>query len=246
LKRLYKPIIMNDQLIFPLSDAVAVDYRAGSLAPLHCQAKATQWLAHDQDWPGGGLLLVGAAGSGKTHLAHAWLEQASNHWGRGFFDASAWHNQSVEAYLADLPPQPVVVVLDNADHLTADAESTALHLYHAIQRRQGRLLLTACQPPNPQLPDLASRLRAIATAHIEQPDDQDLRQVLTKWFRDRQLQPDAGLPDYLLARVERSFASLQQLVARLDEQSLRRQSPITLPFARQVAEQLAEEQTTDA
>jgi chromosomal replication initiation ATPase DnaA len=237
---------MSRQLTFALP--TTVDYSLTSLYPLGCQADARTWLNNWRDWPNHGLVLMGEQASGKTHLAQAWLELAQQQPQGQLLRAADLAPERLAATLDQLAAVCPLVVVDDADQLASlSAQEGALHLYHAVQRRGGYLLLTARSAPAQVvdkgaarwglgLADWASRVRAMAVVAVGQPSDQDLRQVLSKLFNDRQLLPDPALQDYLLARTERSFASLGQLVAALDAYSLLHQRPITLPLARQVLE----------
>ncbi len=237
---------MSRQLTFALP--TTVDYSLTSLCPLGCQADARTWLNNWRDWPNHGLVLMGEQASGKTHLAQVWLELAQQQPQGQLLRAADLAPERLAATLDQLAAVCPLVVVDDADQLASlSAQEGALHLYHAVQRRGGYLLLTARSAPAQVvdkgaarwglgLADWASRVRAMAVVAVGQPSDQDLRQVLSKLFNDRQLLPDPALQDYLLARTERSFASLGQLVAALDAYSLLHQRPITLPLARQVLE----------
>jgi chromosomal replication initiation ATPase DnaA len=237
---------MSRQLTFALP--TTVDYSLTSLYPLGCQADARTWLNNWRDWPNHGLVLMGEQASGKTHLAQVWLELAQQQPQGQLLQAADLAPERLAATLDQLAAVCPLVVVDDADQLASlSAQEGALHLYHAVQRRGGYLLLTARSAPAQVvdkgaarwglgLADWASRVRAMAVVAVGQPSDQDLRQVLSKLFNDRQLLPDPALQDYLLARTERSFASLGQLVAALDAYSLLHQRPITLPLARQVLE----------
>ena len=77
------------------------------------------------------------------------------------------------------------------------------------------------------LPDLASRLRAAPVARLEAPDDALLAAVLVKLFADRQLVVGPDLMQFLLTRIDRSFAAAAETVAALDRAGLARHRPIT-------------------
>ena len=87
---------------------------------------------------------------------------------------------------------------------------------------------------NVQLPDLRSRLLALPTAHIDQPDDAALTAVIGKLFADRQIRVTADVVDYLVRRIERSFASAHAAVAACDAAALATGKAITLPLVREV------------
>ena len=66
------------------------------------------------------------------------------------------------------------------------------------------------------------------------PDDALLRAVLVKLFADRQLAVDESLIGYLAMRIERSFAAAKDVVARLDDEAMRHQRPLTRALAAEI------------
>jgi len=173
-------------------------------------------------------VLHGAAGSGKTHLAHVWCERAGGRLVRG-------------AELEAGETEGGALAVDDAD--TA-AERPLLHLYNSAIERGASLLLTMRAPPASTpvaLADLASRLRALPVAGIAPPDDALLGAVLVKHFADRQIAVAPGVIAYLVARIERSFAAAALVAARLDREALSRQRPVTVPLARTVLDGFADQ-----
>jgi chromosomal replication initiation ATPase DnaA len=92
-----------------------------------------------------------------------------------------------------------------------------------------------------RLPDLRSRLLAAPSVAIGAPDDALLGAVLAKLFTDRQLQVSPEVIEWLLRRIERSFAGARGAVARLDAAALALKRPVTVLLAREV---LGEAQST--
>jgi chromosomal replication initiation ATPase DnaA len=90
------------------------------------------------------------------------------------------------------------------------------------------------------LPDLASRLGAAISVAVGAPDDALIGAVLVKHFADRQLTVDPAVVTFLLARMERSFATARKLTAALDGAALAAKRRITVPLARDVLRQLGE------
>ena len=165
------------------------------------------------DWPDGKLAVIGPEGSGKSHLARLWQERT------GALIVKARDLDPA----ADLPAAGARVVLEDGDHLDPKAEAYLFHLHNHLAATGGLLLLTGRRAPARwplALPDLASRLQATTVIPVADPDDLLLRAVLTKHFADRQLQPSPRLIDWLLPRIERSFASAAWIVAALDEAAL--------------------------
>src|SRR3546814_17028482 len=58
--------------------------------------------------------------------------------------------------------------------------------------------------------------------------------IIAKLFDDRQLRVAQEVIDYLLPRMERSFAAARAMVAALDEESLAGKRPVTVALARGV------------
>src|SRR5262249_2406202 len=77
------------------------------------------------------------------------------------------------------------------------------------------------------LPDLASRLRAIPTVELRAPDDALLRAVMVKLFADRQLAVDQALIAFLSTRIERSFAAARAAVQELHREAWGQKRPVT-------------------
>jgi chromosomal replication initiation ATPase DnaA len=129
--------------------------------------------------------------------------------------------------------------VDDADQLAGDrdGEEALLHLYNYVLETDGALLLAGREAParwNVGLADLASRLKALAGAGISAPDDDLLAALMVKLFRDRQLRVGEDVVLYLMARMERSFAAVADIVAAIDSAALERARPVTVPLAREI------------
>lgn len=175
-------------------------------------------------WTGGALTLVGPEGSGKTHLAQAWAASAG---------ATVLDRTSPD--IAEAERRPVLV--EDVDQGVPD--EALFHLINLAARDGGGLLLTARKAPalwSAALPDLRSRLNALAVAEIEPPDDALLEGVLRKFFRARNIRPPDEVYSYLLRRMGRSIPDAQEIVRRLDEAGDEGFKPVTRVLARQILE----------
>ena len=176
------------------------------------------------DWPSRIVVLVGPEGSGKSHLATIWAEQA----GARRISARALANANVPASLAT----GALVVEDAAE--AAFEETAMFHLLNLAREEAVYVLLTARLPPagwTVRTPDLASRLKALPVVALAPPDDALLRAILVKLFADRQLHVEEGLIGYLVTRIERSFAAARAVVTKLDTEALRQKRPLTRALA---------------
>jgi chromosomal replication initiation ATPase DnaA len=177
------------------------------------------------DWPARTIAIVGPEGTGKSHLAAIWATTAG-----GRMVAS-------RAFKAPAVPQELatgaLVIEDDGER----DEAALFHLLNLVQEERGYVLITSRQPPASwpvALPDLASRLRQIPVATLDEPNDAMLRAVLVKLFADRQLAVDGGLIDFLMPRIERSFAGARAVVIDLDREALRQQRPVNRTLAGEV------------
>ena len=176
------------------------------------------------EWPARTMLLAGPEGSGKSHLAAIWAEQA----GARSTTAHALTAATVPAALAT----GALVVEDLKPN---DFDERALfHLLNLAREEEAFVLITARTPPSAievELRDLRSRLRALPVVSLAEPDDLLFRALIVKFCADRQLAVDESVVGYLATRIERSYAAARQAVGQLDREALRLGRPVTRALA---------------
>ncbi len=176
------------------------------------------------DWPARTILLRGPEGCGKSHLAAIWARAS----GARTLSPRALEGTDVPIALAT-----GALVLENLAEGRFE-EAALFHLLNLAREERAYVLITARTAPASwrlDLPDLASRLRALAVVALTAPDDVLLRAVLVKLFADRQLAVDESLVSFLTTRIERSFASARAAVEQLDRAALRLKRPVTRALA---------------
>jgi chromosomal replication initiation ATPase DnaA len=176
------------------------------------------------DWPNRIMQLVGPAGSGKSHLAAIWADQAGA------------RSTSAHALIAaEVPGALATGALVVDDLKSSDVDERALfHLLNLAREEGASILITSRVPPSAlqiELRDLRSRLRAIPTVLLLPPDDQLFRALIVKFCTDRQLEVDEAVVSYLTTRIERSYAAVRQVVELLDAEALRLGRPVTRALA---------------
>jgi chromosomal replication initiation ATPase DnaA len=176
------------------------------------------------DWPNRIMLLVGPEGSGKSHLAAIWAEEA------GARSISA-HALTLSAVPGALATGALVV----EDLKPGDFDERAMfHLMNLAREDEAYVLMTARLPPSAfevELRDLRSRLRAVPTVPLLPPDDLLFRSLIVKFCADRQLSIDETVVSYLASRIERSYAAARRTVDLLDTEALRLGRPVTRALA---------------
>lgn len=219
-------IEMPEQLTFDLPARAALGRDDFFVTPANALAMAM--LDAWPDWPEGRLLITGPGGAGKSHLAAVWAARAEAR----ILAAETLRPEDIP----DLVQGPIVI--EDLERLPLGAAEHALFHLLNLARAEGQsvLMSAACgarQLPI-ALPDLASRVQAVTSVAVDPPDEALLGAVLVKLFDDRQLQVSANLIPYLQARMERSFAAAQDIVARLDAEALRSRAPISRAMARRL------------
>jgi len=187
-------------------------------------AAALEFIERWPDWPQRTMLLVGPEGSGKSHLAAIWSRAA----GARVLAARALDGAGIPAALAT-----GALVLEDLTEGRFD-EAALFHLLNLGREERAFILVTARSAPGgwqAELPDLASRLRALPAVVLSAPDDALFRAVIVKLFADRQLIVEEVLISYLVTRIERSFAAARTAVEALDRAALRLQRPVTRALA---------------
>lgn len=128
-----------------------------------------------------------------------------------------------------------------ADHDLGDAyddaflmdETELFHLWNKAQEMRRPLLLVGGSAPwEIALPDLASRVGAGLHLEIGAPDDDMAAGLIEAHAARRALMLGDGAVAYLLPRIERSFAGIEQVVVTIDRLSMERKQAATMAIWR--------------
>ena len=218
---------MSEQLIFDLPIKTA--FGREDFFVTTANATAVQIVENWPRWPMGKLVLVGPSGAGKSHLAHIWAELTDGI----VIDARTLTDVDLHEI------SQAAVCVENM-HLVAGnegLEAHGFHLHNLAQETGAPLLMTGIGVPTSwgiALPDLASRIQGTSVAELRAPEDTLLNAVMVKQFSDRQIAIDPKVVNFVLPRMERSFAGVAKLVALLDRAALKAGKPISVKLARQV------------
>jgi DnaA family protein len=175
------------------------------------------------------ITLWGPAGSGKSHLLTA-LNDALHCAGRPAQCRAGRQALSSRDFEGE------ALLIDDVDALGPPAAESLFHAWNRIREHGGLLVCTARQAPQalPLAPELASRLAWGAVHRLYPLDDADKLAAL----RARALAHGIPIAEealaYLLVRARRDLPSLLRVLDRLDEFSLARQRPITVPLVREL------------
>lgn len=168
------------------------------------------------------VYLWGDAGTGKSHLLAAW----SAHTGA---------QRSVP-----LPEPPAAwLAVDDVDRLDAGDQIRLFNLINAAREGSGRVLATGPVPPG-QLglrADLATRLAQGLVFRLAPLSDADKAAALNTRAEGRGMRLPEDVLRYLLTRCRRDLPSLLALVDALDDHSLSRKRPVSVPLLKEILPQ---------
>ena len=169
-----------------------------------CNHDAVRHLEHPGTWPVKTSILQGPARSGRSTLGAAFHAATDG------------------------------MVMDDAEHAP---DVQIFHAWnHAAQSGNPPLLLIAQKPVSQwsiTLPDLRSRLNAAPVVTIQQPDDDLMCALINRLFQSRGTLVEPGLAEYLVTRVERSYAMVDAVVDAIDAYALARKRRITRAVAKE-------------
>ena len=210
------------QLGLPISFDPSLDAGDFLVAPNNVLAKS--WIEAWPNWPEFGLILYGASGVGKTHLAHIWQKKLLMMGRDCQFLARDLGGD-------DLPKGHVII--DDCHHVTDLAK--LFHLLNHLKSHNLSCLLLGEMPPDgwtKALPDLQSRLNMLMAVKILPPDDGLLSQILLKFIRDKQLDVPVNSLNFILNHIERSVPALRHFLDKVDGESLSQKRPISIALIR--------------
>lgn len=184
------------------------------------------------------IFVSGEQHSGKTHLLQACCNHATNLGQRVSYlplKALAGYGPGVTQGLDAMD----LVVVDDVDQIIAnrDWEEALFALINQARTGQQRLLFSATENPRHlkcSLPDFASRLIWGETYTLQSLSDDDKNFALKQRATQRGFELNDRVLDYLSRHYPRDMGSLLSILEVLDQESIRQQSKITVPFVKQV------------
>ena len=175
------------------------------------------------EWRSRKIIIFGDSGTGKTHLSKIWQNKTS----AIILNLNKLKKIKFESFFQ----KKNIFIIENISSFfdkinkkeKNNLEKKLLHFYNLIEEKKGYLLLTSLIAPKLwkiSLPDLKSRILSSIAVKIKKPNDELLSSVLVKLFVDKQILIDKKIIKFIVYRSERSFANLENIVNKIDKQSL--------------------------
>jgi hypothetical protein len=154
-------------------------------------------------WPSPCTLLVGPPRSGRTLAGEVFVSESGG------------------------------LLVDNAEH---ESEERLFNLWNEARDTGRPLLLIASEPPPTwqiKLPDLRTRLATAAIARILPPDEAVAAALIVNGLERAGSAFAPDLPDFLARRTARCYATIDAVLAQLNNLSLARGQKVSVAMARQ-------------
>jgi len=190
-------------------------------------------------------VIWGESLSGKTHLLQACCaEESQAHRPVSYVPLKhlSTHGTAVLSGLT----RSSLVVIDDIDSVIGGAknrdwEIALFNMINATRDNGQRLLLSSTENPRKlscSLPDLASRLIWGGCYQLHSLSDEDKPKALQARAEQRGFELSDRVIDYLYRRYPRDISTLMMILDKLDEESLRQKTVITVPFVKTVLKNL--------
>lgn len=184
---------------------------------------------------GPGSWLWGSDSTGKTHLLQAVCERAGD---RAQFVPLQDLAIVGPDILDGLQNRPFVCI-DDVDRVAGDEawELALFALCNALADADGALLCAAGAAPREchfKLADLQSRFAKLPAFHLQALEEDARIAALQLRARHRGLELPDETANFLLARNKRDMSSLYGILDKLDQEALKAQRRLTIPFVKEV------------
>jgi DnaA family protein len=178
------------------------------------------------------LWVFGAPGVGKTQT----FLRVAMHASVLYFDCHEIEPAKRAGLLDALDPDQAVI-FDRIEHWLGDLETESVLFSWWKRHRAGHCLIGQVSPRRQDLfvlPDLASRAHASLVLSIDPLTDPELERLLACHIDQRGLDLAPEVFRFLRPRIPRNPAKIRALVDAMDQESLRDQRRITVPWLKQL------------
>lgn len=178
------------------------------------------------------IYLWGPPGSGRSHLLRGVRERAQAQQRPVSFSAGL--QLGAEPQLSP----GMLMIIDDVDDLNELAQISLFRIFNAARQNGLALLLSGSAPPlrlkATLREDLRTRIGSTLIYEVRPLSDAEKAAALRSHGISRGMRIDDALIDYLLHHGRRDLPSLLAVLDVLDQTSLEKQRPVTLPLLREI------------
>ena len=209
---------MTGQLIFDLP--TSENYNPQDYFVSSSNNNAAKLIKIFPEWHNNGIVIFGPAKSGKTHIAHIWKSMA---------------NANLYDFKSNFDINKINIngncIFDNFDCITEKDEKSLFQIYNdIIKNKKFILILSGNDKFSVKLRDLKSRIEALNSAILNNPDDKLIHAIVLKFFHDNQIIVAPDVINFILNRISRNFNEIQIFLNKLNDLSIKHKSKISIPF----------------
>ncbi len=168
------------------------------------------------------VFLVGPNKSGKSYLAKKWLTNNNGIEFKNNFEYIINCNKNI--------------LIENINKSSNEEE--LFHIINHCKNSDLKILITSNKEIidiNFKIIDLISRLKTFSNFKIEQPDDDMLINLLTKFFIEKQFIINSPeIFQYIIKNTKRSYENMYYIVGQLDTLSLEKKRQLTIPLIKEI------------
>jgi len=181
------------------------------------------------------IYLWGPPGCGKSHLLAATAAAAEAQRQVIYMSAEKVLSPSLDG-AGVTAGSGSLLVIDDVQHLDADAQSALFRMFNAARFLGLALLLSGDVPPLRLAlrEDLRTRIGQMLIYEIKALSDEEKAAALEHHATLRGMLMDAGVVQYLLRHGRRDLPSLMGMLNNLDRASLEQHRPPTVPLLREL------------
>ena len=186
--------------------------------------QAIKWVDTFPNWRNNGLIIIGPKSSGKSHLTSVWQKKS----GGRILKSKDIENENLSALCDGHLAVENIELVTNYHFL--------FHIINKKKENKFKLLFTTRKNINDlniKLEDALSRLLTFPQAKILLPTDDVLRGLIYKLFKDKGIDLDNSLINYIIVRIERTYEAVYNLISEIDYISLERKKNITIPMIKE-------------
>ncbi len=209
---------MTGQLIFDLP--TSENYNPQDYFVSSSNNNAAKLIKIFPEWHNNGIVIFGPAKSGKTHIAHIWKSMA---------------NANLYDFKSNFDINTISIndhcIFDNFDCISEKNEKYFFQIYNdIIKNKKFILILINNDNFSVKLKDLKSRIDALNSAKLNNPDDKLIHAIVLKFFHDNQIIVTPDVINFILNRISRNFNEIQIFLNKLNDLSIKHKSKISIPF----------------
>jgi chromosomal replication initiation ATPase DnaA len=209
---------MTGQLIFDLP--TSENYNPQDYFVSSSNNNAAKLIKIFPDWHNNGIVIFGPAKSGKTHIAYIWKSLAN----ANLYDFKSNFDINIISTNGNC-------IFDNFECILEKDEKSFFQIYNdIIKNKKFILILISNDNFSVKLRDLKSRIDALNSAKLNNPDDKLIHAIVLKFFHDNQIIVTPDVINFILNRISRNFNEIQIFLNKLNDLSIKHKSKISIPF----------------